>query len=231
MNKLQILFENDEIRVINKPQGLAVQGGKDVKTSVDTELALQTGEKIYPVHRLDKETCGILVTAKNPKAATKWTNLIGSKQVKKQYHALCFGKFEKTSGKFDLSVNEKGIEKKALTYYKVLSCSEQISFPENPEEKFCFSLVELTLETGRMHQIRKHLAQNKTPILADDKYGDFKLNKLIKKQFGIKRLMLLAKILMINSTEDKKNIGKDGKIEVEYPNYFLQAMEKLSLSH
>ena len=82
-----------------------------------------------------------------------------------------------------------------------------------------------------MHQIRKHLAQNKTPILADDKYGDFKLNKLIKKQFGIKRLMLLAKILMINSTEDKKIIGKDGKIEVEYPNYFLQAMEKLSLSH
>ena len=47
MNKLQILFENDEIRVINKPQRLAVQGGKDVKTSVDTELALQTGEKIY----------------------------------------------------------------------------------------------------------------------------------------------------------------------------------------
>ena len=231
MNKLQILFENDEIRVINKPQGLAVQGGKDVKTSVDTELALQTGEKIYPVHRLDKETCGILVTAKNPKAATKWTNLIGSKQVKKQYHALCFGKFEKQSGKFDLSVNEKGIEKNALTYYKVLSCSEQISFSENPDEKFCFSLVELTLETGRMHQIRKHLAQNKTPILADDKYGDFKLNKLIKKQFGIKRLMLLAKILMINSTEDKKIIGKDGKIEVEYPNYFLQGLNNLNISH
>ena len=231
MNKLQILFENDEIRVINKPQGLAVQGGKDVKTSVDTELALQTGEKIYPVHRLDKETCGILVTAKNPKAATKWTNLIGSKQVKKQYHALCFGKFEKQSGKFDLSVNEKGIEKNALTYYKVLSCSEEITFSENPSEKIYFSLVELTLETGRMHQIRKHLAQNKTPILADDKYGDFKLNKLIKKQFGIKRLMLLAKILMINSTEDKKIFGTDGKIEVEYPDYFLQAMEKLSLSH
>ncbi|MEE0879473.1 MAG: RluA family pseudouridine synthase [Treponemataceae bacterium] len=231
MNKLQILFENDEIRVINKPQGLAVQGGKDVKTSVDTELALQTGEKIYPVHRLDKETCGILVTAKNPKAATKWTNLIGSKKVKKTYHALCFGKFEKLSGKFDLSVIEKGLEKKALTYYNVLSCSEEITFSENPSEKICFSLVELTLETGRMHQIRKHLAQNKTPILADDKYGDFKLNKLIKKQFGIKRLMLLAKILMINSTEDKKIIGKDGKIEVEYPNYFLQAMEKLSLSH
>ena len=231
MNKLQILFENDEIRIINKPSGLAVQGGKDVKTSVDTELALQTGEKIYPVHRLDKETAGILVTAKNPKSATKWTNLIGSKKVKKQYHALCFGKFKNQSGKFDISVNEKGIEKNALTYYKVLSCSEQISFPENPAEKFCFSLVELTLETGRMHQIRKHLAQNKTPILADDKYGDFKLNKLIKKQFGIKRLMLLAKILMINSTEDKKIIGKDGKIEVEYPNYFLQAMEKLSLSH
>ena len=231
MNKLQILFENDEIRVINKPQGLAVQGGKDVKTSVDTELALQTGEKIYPVHRLDKETCGILVTAKNPKAATKWTNLIGSKQVKKQYHALCFGKFEKLSGKFDLSVNEKGIEKNALTYYKVLSCSEQISFPENPDEKFCFSLVELTLETGRMHQIRKHLAQNKTPILADDKYGDFKLNKLIKKQFGIKRLMLLAKVLTLNTGNKSENFGKNGKIEIEYPEYFLQGLNNLNISH
>ncbi len=231
MNKLQILFENDEIRIINKPCGLAVQGGKDVKTSVDTELALQTGEKIYPVHRLDKETCGILVTAKNPKAATKWTNLIGSKQVKKQYHALCFGKFEKSSGKFDLSVNEKGIEKNALTYYKVLSSSEQISFPENPSEKLYFSLVELTLETGRMHQIRKHLAQNKTPILADDKYGDFKLNKLIKKQFGIKKMMLLAKILIVDSKENKKIFDSNNKIEVEYPEYFLQAMEKLTLSH
>jgi 23S rRNA pseudouridine955/2504/2580 synthase len=231
MNQLQILFENDEIRIINKPCGLAVQGGKDVKTSVDTELAIQTGEKIYPVHRLDKETAGILVTAKSPSAATKWTNLIGSKKVKKQYHAICFGKFEKTSGKFDISLIDKGVEKRAVTFYKVISSIENLCLQENPSEKFNFSLLELTLETGRMHQIRKHLAQNKTPILADDKYGDFKLNKLIKKELGIKKMMLLAKILVVNSPEDKKNIAPDGKIEIPYPEYFLQALEKLDLSH
>ena len=231
MNKLQILFENEEIRIINKPCGLAVQGGKDVKTSVDTELAMQTGEKIYPVHRLDKETAGILVTAKNPKSATKWTNLIGSKQVKKQYHAICFGKLEKPSGKFDISLIDKGIEKKAITFYKVISTVENITFQENFSEKFSFSLVELTLETGRMHQIRKHLAQNKTPILADDKYGDFKLNKLLKKELGIKKLMLLAKILVVNSPENKKNFAPEGKIEIPYPEYFEQALEKLDLSH
>ena len=231
MNKLQILFENEEIRIINKPCGLAVQGGKDVKTSVDTELAMQTGEKIYPVHRLDKETAGILVTAKNPKSATKWTNLIGSKQVKKQYHAICLGKLENSSGKFDISLIDKGIEKKAITFYKVISTVENITFQENFSEKFSFSLVELTLETGRMHQIRKHLAQNKTPILADDKYGDFKLNKLLKKELGIKKLMLLAKILEVNSPETKKNFAPEGKIEIPYPEYFEQALEKLDLSH
>ncbi len=230
MNKLQILFENDEIRIINKPCGLAVQGGKDVKTSVDTELALQTSEKIYPVHRLDKETAGILVTAKNPKSAAKWTNLIASKQVKKQYHAICFGKFEKTSGKFDISLIDKGVEKKAITYYKVISSVENICLQEGFLEKFSFSLIELTLETGRMHQIRKHLAQNKTPIIADDKYGDFKLNKLLKKELAIKKMMLLAKILVVNS-QDKKNIAPDGKIEIPYPEYFLQALEKLRFSH
>lgn len=231
MNKLQILFENDEIRIINKPCGLAVQGGKDVKTSVDTELAIQTGEKIYPVHRLDKETSGILVTAKNPKAATKWTNLIASKQVKKQYHALCFGKFEKTSGKFDIALIDKGVEKKALTFYRVISCVENIQLQENLTEKFSFSLLELTLETGRMHQIRKHLAQNKTPILADDKYGDFKLNKLIKKELGIKKMMLLAKILIVNSLQNTEKFLSNEKIEVPYPKYFLEAIEKLRLSH
>lgn len=229
MNKLQILFENDEIRIINKPCGLAVQGGKDVKTSVDTELAEQTGEKIYPVHRLDKETAGILVTAKNPKSATKWTNLIGSKQVKKQYHAICLGKFEKTSGKFDISLIDKGIEKRAITFYKVISSSENITFQENTFQKFNFTLLELTLETGRMHQIRKHLAQNKTPIIADDKYGDFKINKLLKKELGIKKMMLLAKILIINSPEEKKIFTPDGKIEIPYPEHFVQAQNKLNL--
>ena len=222
MDKLQILFENDEIRIINKPYGLAVQGGKNVKSSVDTELAIQTGEKIYPVHRLDKETSGILVTAKNSKAATKWTNLISSKQVKKQYHAICFGKLKNQSGKFDLSLIDKGIEKKAITFYKVLSVAENIVLKENSLQKLSFSLIELTLETGRMHQIRKHLAQNKIPIIADDKYGDFKLNKLIKKEFNIKKMMLLSKILTINSKD---------KIEIPYPEYFEKALEKLTLDH
>ena len=73
-----------------------------------------------------------------------------------------------------------------------------------------------------MHQIRKHLAQNKIPIIADDKYGDFKLNKLIKKEFNIKKMMLLSKILTINSKD---------KIEIPYPEYFEKALEKLTLDH
>ena len=91
MNVLPILFENDEILIINKRAGLAVQGGEKVSHSVDELLAKQIGQKVYPVHRLDKDTSGILVVAKSSSAAGKWTQLIASGSVKKQYTAFCLG--------------------------------------------------------------------------------------------------------------------------------------------
>ena len=89
---IPIIYENDEIIIINKPAGLAVQGGQGVVHSVDRDFAEQVGYKIYLVHRLDKDTAGLMVVAKNPVAAGKWTKLIGSKIVKKEYVALCVGK-------------------------------------------------------------------------------------------------------------------------------------------
>ncbi|OJF77248.1 MAG: hypothetical protein BKP49_02830 [Treponema sp. CETP13] len=211
MNLLQIVYENEEILVINKPCGLAVQGGKGISSSVDALLSEQCGYKVYLVHRLDKETAGLLIIAKNSQAAHKWTNLIASKKIVKKYQALCFGAFFNQSGSFDVPVKNKKIVKSAKTEYRVLKTGI-LSGVDQP-----VSLVSLRLETGRMHQIRIHLAQNKTPIIGDDKYGDFKLNKLIKKSNGVKKLHLAAIHLEIP--------GKT--IEIPIPAHMVKTVELL----
>lgn len=202
MNDIPIIYENEEIFVINKKSGLAVQGGEKIKNSLDNLLEKQTGKKVYLVHRLDKETYGLMIVAKNPVSASKWTKLISSKKVKKEYTALCAGKMKDSSGVIFDSVIQHGKEKSALTYYQVQKEFEseiKNSNDENNEnsKKITFSLLKLQIETGRMHQIRIHLAKNGCPIAGDDKHGDFKLNKILKKNFGIKKLMLCSTRLEI----------------------------------
>ena len=91
VNLVPIIYENDEILVINKPCGLAVQGGQGVKNSLDVLLPAQLGYTVYLVHRLDKETSGLMVVAKSSQAANKWISLLTSGEVRKEYIALCGG--------------------------------------------------------------------------------------------------------------------------------------------
>ena len=209
---IPIIYENDEILIINKPAGLAVQGGQGVVHSVDRDFAQQVGYKIYLVHRLDKDTCGLMVVAKNPVAAGKWTKLIGSKVVRKEYLALCAGRMPSKSGVIKEDVIQHGDTKAAVTHYQVEK-EWEVSLADNNEprhseyfdrlstslcsESIPLSLIRLTLETGRMHQIRIHLAKNGCPIAGDDQHGNFKLNKLLKKVCKIKRLQLAAVRLSI----------------------------------
>jgi len=186
--EIPVIFENDDICVINKPSGLAVQGGSGVSSSVDTLLTEQRGAKAYLVHRLDKDTAGLLITAKNSTAAAVWTKLISSHLVTKRYCALCTGTFASQKGRIDDPVVHKGNAKEAETFF---SLRRQADI-EAGGMRLCFSLVDLTLGTGRMHQIRIHLAGQKTPIAGDDKYGDFKLNRFLRKTFGIKKMHLAA---------------------------------------
>ena len=191
---IPIIYENDEIIIINKPSGLAVQGGQGVVHSVDCDFSEQVGYKIYLVHRLDKDTAGLMVVAKNPVAAGKWTKLIGSKIVKKEYAALCAGTMPAKSGVINETIVQHGESKTAVTYYKVEK-QWTVEVPEgNPVP---MTLLRLTLETGRMHQIRIHLAKNNCPIAGDDQHGNFKINKLLKKVCGIKKLQLASVRLTI----------------------------------
>ena len=232
MKEIPVLFEDDEIFVINKPAGVAVQGGEGIAHPLDEEFSKQVGFKVHLVHRLDKETCGLMVVAKNPKAASKWIELIASKQVQKEYTAICFGeplingKKQKTgtiSGSVIKKNGKNEREQSAVTNFTVekVKTVEIPVFSDNPEEDasklipLTFSQIHLKLGTGRMHQIRIHLSSVGAPICGDDKHGNFKLNKLAKKHLKIKNLLLCSQKLTIPTAG-----GKTKTFEIELPDYF-----------
>ena len=211
---IPIIYENDEIIIINKPAGLAVQGGEKITHSLDKDFSQQLGYKIYLVHRLDKDTSGLMIVAKNPLAASMWTKLIGSKNVKKEYIAICSGCLKQKKGVIDEDLIQHGAVRKAVTNYAVEEEWEKVF--EDQTYRFC--KIRLKLETGRMHQIRIHLAKNGCPICGDDQHGDFKLNKQLKKAFKIKQLLLTSQKLEIPLE------GQTKVFEIELPEHMINQL-------
>jgi 23S rRNA pseudouridine955/2504/2580 synthase len=209
MRRIEILYEDDVCLVLNKPSGLAAQGGKGIKVSLDSVLAEMYSPPPLLVHRLDKDTSGVILTAKTREAAARFSGLLGGRGIVKQYLAVCAGKPAKRAGSINLDLEIRGSEKKSETRYRVL---KSISL-----DRFQFSLVELELGTGRMHQIRRHLAMTGNPVLGDDKYGDFALNRDLRKTWGVKRLLLHAARLVIPRPAES---GFELDVSAPLPDYF-----------
>ena len=164
--KIEVIYEDSSCIVINKPAGLAVQGGRGIGISLDSILTESWPQRPLLVHRLDRDTSGIVLTAKNKIAAAGFSRLLEAQAGKgfiRRYLAVCKGRPALSEGIIRADLNVNGLVKKSKTHYKLLS-----GFSGDGE----FSLLELELETGRMHQIRRHLAMTGNPILGDDKYGD-----------------------------------------------------------
>ncbi|MCL2833899.1 MAG: RluA family pseudouridine synthase [Treponema sp.] len=208
MKKISLLFENEYCMVLDKPAGLAVQGGQGIGVSLDSILAESFKVRPLLVHRLDRDTSGVILIAKNREAAAIFSGMFGGdgkRTVTKQYIAAVNGvpKPEEGTIRFDLTV--RGRIKKTETSYRLLA-----ALPAG-------SLLELELGTGRMHQIRRHLMLINHPILGDDKYGDFTLNKQLRKTMGLKHLLLHANRLAIEPC----GLLPDGlDIKAPLPEYF-----------
>ena len=180
---IPLLYSDDEILIIDKPAGLAVQPGEGVRICVLDEVERDHGFRPFLVHRLDKETAGCLALARSHRAASALSARL--EQACKTYLAVVAGHPEPACGTLSEPVRAKGIMASALTRYRTLQAGER------------FSLLEVELDTGRMHQIRQHLAGAGFPILGDDRHGDFRLNKLLARELGLKRLMLYAWMLSL----------------------------------
>ncbi|MDR2068707.1 MAG: RluA family pseudouridine synthase [Spirochaetaceae bacterium] len=211
MKHITVLYEDDRCIVLNKPAGLPVQGGEGVGASLDALLAEEWSPRPLLVHRLDKDTSGIILAAKNREAAALFSALFaggkgtGKGAVEKRYLGVCAGHPRPESGIIEADLTIRGETKAALTRYTRISGTGE------------FSLLELELGTGRMHQIRRHLSHIGNPILGDDKYGNFALNKRLRKERGLKRLLLHASRLRIPASL----CGFPLEVEAPLPDYFL----------
>jgi 23S rRNA pseudouridine955/2504/2580 synthase len=208
----QIIHEDDQILVINKPAGVAVHAGDEGKneiTLMDQVLKYlnynETVFKPYLAHRLDRDTSGILIIGKTKPALEYFFKTFKNNQVQKTYLALVLGKMKKKTDLIDLPIlkKDRGIQKSqidleygktAQTEYKVLDCQE-IKFDQ---QTYDVSLLELKLHTGRTHQIRVHLQAINHPIIGDRQYGEWEINKIFKNKFSLKRQFLHAYSLIFN---------------------------------
>ena len=177
-----IIEDNENFIVINKPSGIPVQSGtKSFKNIIDIlkNTKYFDNSKPFIVHRIDKDTSGILIIAKNRKFAQLFTTLFRIRKIHKTYLALVYGKINKSvkQMKDDLIYyeNNKKITQKALSNLRIIKSNEQYSY------------IELNPITGRKHQLRKQLLNIGNPIIGDDKYF---FN--IKKRTKTKNLMLHA---------------------------------------
>ena len=175
-NEDLIIDNNDDFIVLNKSAGISVQGGtKSKKNLVDifAKSEIFHGTKPYSVHRLDKDTSGVFIIAKNRQAAQLFTSLFRLRKVHKTYLAICHGELQKDSGEWNDDLtrydNDREVVEKAKTLYKVLD-----------KNSIC-SLVEMKPITGRKHQLRKQLYAVGCPIYGDQKYKFSNTDKAINK--------------------------------------------------
>jgi 23S rRNA pseudouridine955/2504/2580 synthase len=197
-----VLYEDDEVLAVDKPAGLAAHPGTGIVGATLVEMARDylkvphdlpsTEFRPSPAHRLDRDTSGVVVVAKTRRAMVGLGATFESGEgVRKTYLALAKGKMPRESGTIDVPLSEheqtarskaiRGVNfQEALTRWKVLSSMKEAS------------LLSVAIETGRTHQIRRHLEAAGHPVAGDKRYGDFPFNRAAKQRWGLARMFLHA---------------------------------------
>ena len=234
-----IILEDEDIIFINKPSGLAVHGGSGVRYGlIESFRQLRTDLPfIELVHRLDKETSGIVMLAKNRQTLLQLHEMMKQGAFNKYYQTLIRGEW---SGGTKTIKNQLQRQQGRQQKVQVVSSDAQSESSANGKSKMGkdsisifspiqvykgFTLMKAELLTGRMHQIRAQLANLNHPVMGDSQYGDFSLNREVKKQFGLKRLFLHAYHL-------KFTLSKSGKVyncKIPLANDLTKVIKSLNL--
>lgn len=228
-----VLYEDKECLVINKPAGVSVYPINEADKSMtiidyslqNFKVKFKDPERPGIVHRLDKETSGVLILAKNQKALDYLMAQFKQREVKKVYIALVYGIMQHKEGIIDspiqrshkhrkkMSLAAEGNGRQAISQYKVLK-----EFRVDPKHQV--SLIEVRIHTGRTHQIRVHMSSIGHPVIGDVTYGNPSMNRMFIKKFGLRRQFLHAYLVEFKTPVKDKKVSIVAKLTDE-----LQSLE------
>ncbi|PQJ78353.1 pseudouridine synthase [Polaribacter porphyrae] len=191
------IFQDNYLLCVNKPNNVLVHHAKHSRNIADEAsllqlIEIQIGIKVFPIHRLDRKTSGIILLAKQKEYVSKFQELFTNNKIQKTYFGVVRG-FSPNSKTIDSPVKGRDakVHKEALTLLKTLA-NITLDIPVKPYDKSRYSLVELTPKTGRMHQLRVHSSKISHPLIGDAKYGDKNHDIMFIENFGWKNLFLHA---------------------------------------
>ncbi len=226
-----LLLEDDALMAIDKPAGVAVHGGSGVSFGVIEQLrqARPLAKLLELVHRLDRETSGILLVAKKRSALKHVQDQFRERETGKTYLALVQGQWPEKLKVIDSALHKfllpDGERRVRVTSNEDPDGMRSITLVKVAERWDACTLLEVTIKTGRTHQIRVHLASQGHPIAGDDKYGDFEWNKALQKQ-GLKRMFLHAWRLQFTHPATGKRIELKSNLPPELQIYVNHVKSK-----
>ncbi|GGB62219.1 tRNA pseudouridine(65) synthase TruC [Shewanella inventionis] len=231
--EIEVLFEDEYIVAIHKPAGLLVH--RSYLARKERFFAMQmtrdlVGCHVFPVHRLDRPTSGVLLFAKSSEVARQLCEQFADHSIKKQYLAIVRGNMHE-SGTLDYAlkqefddIGDKHVDpnkaaQEAVTDYQPLLNTE-IPFSSGRYPSSRYGLVRLSPHTGRKHQLRRHMAHLRHPIVGDTTHGDGKQNKFFREHFAINRLWLIAKSLQFVHPVTQQPMHIETELEPEWLTIF-----------
>ncbi|MAG75716.1 MAG: tRNA pseudouridine(65) synthase TruC [Colwelliaceae bacterium] len=232
---LNILYQDEYLVAVDKPAGLFVHRSFLDRHEKYFALQLvrdQVGKYVYPLHRLDRPTSGVLLFALDENTARIMNEQFDDRAISKTYYALVRGfldgegeidhplkpKLDKIGDKY---ASEDKAPQAALTHYRTI-VQGIIDKPLGRYQTVRYSLVKLSPKTGRRHQIRRHLAHLRCPIIGDINYGDNKQNPFFHQEFGFKRLMLFAQSLTFNHPVTSERIEISASFDEQWKTVFTR---------
>ena len=205
---LEIIYQDDNYVAINKPHGLLVHRTKIAEEKTEFALQIlrdQIGQRVYPVHRLDRKTAGVLIFGLNSEATKLLAKQFTERTTQKTYFAIVRG-FSPEKGTINKPLkSEKGNLQESETHFETIA-NFTLPIPMGKYPTCRYSFVKIQPKTGRMHQIRRHFNHISHPIIGDYKHGDYRHNQLFIKEFGQNVMYLHASSLSFIHPFEQKEI-------------------------
>ncbi len=226
--KTIIVYEDDNFVIVNKPRGhLLQQDGDTSHPSLDVLVSEYLKKTAMPVHRLDKDTSGICVFAKNNKAADEMGKIFNDhSQIEKHYLTLVSGQINE-DGVVDAPLR-KSFERRKMVVAPLKSGAKSAITKYHPIKNFKdYTLLDISLLTGRTHQIRAHMSYMRHHVVGDIKYGDYKINNIFKREFGFENQFLHAYKLKFLDIKGPLNYLKNKEFSCNLPPELEEILKKL----